>query len=175
MKKNYGKIFEESFKKSVPDSCLYYRLPDAAQSFGGSNKLRFSIKNPFDCILYAPFLGVLYALELKTVKGKSITFEIDKNDKKEIHLHQIEGLNKWAKYDGICAGFVIEFRELEKTVFLPIESFNKLVCIVGKKSFNFADIENSSLPYSIIEQTKLRTRYIYNIEKFLKESEEKHD
>lgn len=48
MAKNVGKIFEEQWKKSTPDYALLYRLPDAAQSFGGSNKLRFSSKNPFD-------------------------------------------------------------------------------------------------------------------------------
>ena len=71
---NIGKVFEEQIKKSVPDYALLYRLPDAAQSFGGSNTLRFSRKNPFDFLLWDSKRHILYALEMKTVSGKSISF-----------------------------------------------------------------------------------------------------
>ena len=87
--KGVGKVFENNFKKSMPDYALLYRLPDAAQSFGKSSNLRFSNKNPFDFILFDSKWKILYALELKSVKGKSISFERTKEDKGDIHYHQI--------------------------------------------------------------------------------------
>lgn len=164
---NVGKIFEEDFKNSIPDYALLYRLPDAAQSFGGSNKLRFSRKNPFDFILWDSKRHILYALETKTVKGKSISFERDKNEEKEIHYHQIKGLNEWNRFDGTICGFIIEFRQIEITIFLPIESFNLLIELIDKKSFNYDDLKNNDIPYFVIPQKKKRTRYTYDINHLL--------
>lgn len=169
---NVGKVFEEQIKKSVPDYALLYRLPDAAQSFGGSNNLRFSRKNPFDFLLWDSKRHILYALEMKTVSGKSISFERNKEENKAIHHHQINGLNAWNRYDGIICGFIIEFREIETTVFIDIDSFNSLINKIPKKSFNIYDIINSGLPYFIISQHKKRTRYIYDIDNFLSQIKE---
>lgn len=107
MANNTGKRFEADFKKSVPSYALLYRLPDSAQAFGGSSNLRFSSKNPFDYLIWNSKSHILYALELKTVAGKSISFERNKEEHGEIHWHQVEGLNKWNKYDGIVCGFII--------------------------------------------------------------------
>ena len=89
--------------------------------------MRFSAKNPFDFLLWDSKRHILYALEAKTVSGKSISFERDKEDKGVIHIHQINGLNSWNKYDGITCGLLIEFRELEKTIFLDIEDMNQVM------------------------------------------------
>lgn len=165
---NQGKRFEQDFAKSIPDYVLLYRLPDSAQSFGGSQTLRFSRKNPFDYLLWDSKKHLLYALELKTVKGKSISFERSSNESKEIHYHQICGLNEWNKYDGIICGFVINFRELETTVFIDIDSFNNLTNNIDKKSFNYSDLVSSNIPFVTIPQTKKRTRFSYDIEKIMK-------
>lgn len=167
MSRNVGKIFEANIKKSIPNYALLYRLPDSAQSFGGSNNLRFSRRNPFDFLLWDSMRHILYALEMKTVTGKSISFERTKEESGEIHFHQICALNDWNKYDGIICGFVIEFRKIETTVFIPIDSFNKLISYIDKKSFNYDDLVESSLPYVVIPQTKKRTRYTYDIDNFL--------
>jgi len=159
---NFGKIFEYSFKKSVPDYALYYRLPDPSQSFGGGN-LRFSSKCPFDCMIFDSKTKILYALELKSVAGKSISFERTKEEKGEIHFHQIEGLNKWDKYDGTICGFIIEFRELEKTIFINIQEMNELMKIIPKKSFNYSDLEKYKIKYYIIPQKKLKVNYKYDV------------
>ena len=166
---NIGKVFEEQIKKSIPSYVLLYRLPDAAQSFDRNSGLRFSHKNPFDYIMWDSKQKILFALELKTVQGKSISFERDKTEKGTIHFHQIDGLNKWNKYDGIICGFFIEFRQLEKTVFIDIDSFNKLISCVQKKSFCFDDLDYFEIPYIIIGQKMNRTRYTYDIESFLKQ------
>lgn len=166
MANNIGKIFELQIKKSTPDYALLYRLPDSAQSFGGGN-LRFSNRNPFDFLLWDSIKHKLYALEIKTVAGKSISFERSKEEKKEIHYHQIKGLSDWNRYDGITCGFIIEFRQIEKTVFIEIAEFNKLIDTIPKKSFNFDDLNEYQIQYLIIEQKKARTRYTYDVDKFL--------
>ena len=89
----------------------------------------------------------------------------------QIHYHQIKGLNEWNEYDGITCGFVIEFRQIETTVFIDIADFNKLVVAIPKKSFNFYDLDIYDIRYTIIEQKKSRTRYIYDIDKFLRDSD----
>ena len=167
MSSNIGKNFEADFKKSVPSYSLLYRLPDSAQAFGGTNKLRFSSKNPFDYLMWDSKNRVLYALELKTVAGKAISFERSKEEKGEIHFHQIEGLNRWNEYDGTVCGFVVAFRGIEKTVFIDISEFNKLINCISKKSFNFDDLDNYKIKYTIIGQQKARTRYTYDVDGFL--------
>lgn len=167
MSSNIGKIFESQWKSSVPDYALLYRLPDPAQSFGGSNNLRFSAKPPFDYLLWDSARHILFALELKTVQESSISFERTKDDKGKIHFSQIANLNSWNKYDGIVAGFVIEFRQIEKTVFIEISEFNKLLSLIDKKSFNYNDLDEHSIKYITIAQEKLRTRYKYDINGFL--------
>lgn len=169
--KNIGKIFEQQFQKSVPEYSLAHRMPDPAQSFGSNSKLRFSNKNPFDYMLFNPKSRILYALELKTVKGKSISFERTKEDKGDIHYYQINGLNDWNKYDWVICGFIIEFRELEKTIFLQIDEFNSLAEKIDKKSFTLDDLHKIGISYILIDQTKKIKWYTYDIEKMLKDSE----
>lgn len=165
--RNIGKVFEDSLKHSVPSYALLYRLPDSAQAFDKNSGLRFSKKNPFDFLLWDSKRHILYALEAKTVSGKSISFERAKSDYGGIHLHQIKGLSEWSKYDGIIAGFIIEFRGLNKTVFIDIDSFKKLTDIVTKKSINYDDIISNDISYQVISQQKKRTRYTYNLGNFL--------
>lgn len=172
-KKNVGKVFEEQFKKSVPEYCLLIRLNDPPQSFGGGSA-RFSIKNPCDYILFDAKHRILVPIELKTTKYKSMSFE-DVNSKEQqskmIHAHQIAGLTGFAKYDNVHAGFLFNFRDennsLERCYFQRIEDFNVMVKSIDKKSFNEIDL----LKYNAvkIQGTKKRVRYIWNINGFLEE------
>jgi hypothetical protein len=165
--KKIGQNFEQQIKKSAPDYVLFHRLPDPAQSFINSNQLRFSRKNKFDYIAWDSHRHILYALELKTVKDKSISFERTKGESsKVIHHYQIEGLNEWNKYDGIVCGFIIEFRKIETTVFIDIADFNKLINIIPKKSFNFDDLKEYGIKYQNIDQRKVRTQYTYDLDNF---------
>ena len=166
---NAGKVFEKAFTKSMPDYALLYRLPDPAQSFSGGSLTRFSRRNPFDFLAFSPPTRTLYALELKTVAGKSISFERSKGESGVIHYYQIAGLNDWNKYDGVKCGFVIEFREIETTVFIDIDEFNRLISAIEKKSFNFDDLQENEVDFFIIPQTKKRTQYTYDLEKFFNE------
>ena len=159
---NVGKKFENDFKKSIPDNILLFRLPDAAQAFGGGN-LRFSRKNPFDYLLFNSDRGILFALELKTVKNKTISFERSYSDHGDIHYHQIVGLNMYKDFDNVTCGFIIEFRKIELTIFLNINEFNRLLDIIPKKSFNVNDLSKYEIKYTVIPQRLVRTRYRYDI------------
>jgi penicillin-binding protein-related factor A (putative recombinase) len=167
-KVNSGKVFEKNFMDSVPDYALIYRIPDAAQSFGYSKNLRFSNRNPFDYIIWDSRKHILYALELKTIDSKSIPFDRSPEDKNgKIHYHQIVGLNKWNEYDGIIAALIIEFRQIEKTVFIRIEDFNELMEKTPKKSFNYDDLKKYQIKYLPIMQHKKKVNYRYDVGELL--------
>lgn len=167
---NVGKQFEQDFIRSAPNDLGVVRIPDAAQSFYRSSNLRFSRKNPFDFLLWYPKTLTLYALELKTVKGKSISFERTKEGHGEIHYHQIIGLDNFEKIGECVCGFIIKFRELETTIFLPISEFIELQNAITKKSFNYNDLINNNVSFVTISQSLLKTHYRYDIETFLKET-----
>lgn len=164
-----GKAFEKNFQASVPEYFWCYRLPDQAQSFSPSSNLRFSRKNPCDYFGFDSTGRIFYALELKTKAGNSISFERTTDEKGDIHYHQICGLQEIGKYHYICAGFLIWFRKNNETIFLQIGEFLRLIDMIDKKSFNLNDLDNNKIQYNIVEQTKLRVNYRYNIDKLLEE------
>ena len=47
-KRNEGKLFEDDFKSSVPDTCWFYRFKDNAASFAEGSKTRFTSHNICD-------------------------------------------------------------------------------------------------------------------------------
>lgn len=163
-KRNEGKIFEDNWKKSVPKDILLYRPPDAAQSFDYSAKLRFSAHSPCDFLMFDG--EILFCLELKTVSGKSISFERTKNDKGIIHLYQIDSLKNFGKHKNVVSGLIIDFRKTDNTYFLNIKDWDNLINSITKKSFN----EDDLLKYTIsilIKKEKLRVNYRYNIDHFI--------
>lgn len=168
MSKNVGKKFEKDFMDSAPKDIFTHRLRDSVQAFSKSSRTQFSNKNPYDFFMWNPHSLTPYALELKTVAGKSISFERSKEEKADIHYHQICGLKKVKDFGEFVAGFVIEFRELAKTIFLDIDDFLKLSNTISKKSFTITDLDNNGIYYTVINQTLKRTRYSYDIDNFLK-------
>lgn len=168
MAKSVGKVFEENFKKSIPENVFCYRPPDAAQSFNMQSNLRFSSKSPCDYFIFNG--ATLFCFELKTVSGKSISFERTKEEKGVIHYYQIESLNKMSKYSSIVCGFVFDFRVTDNTYFIEINKFNELINSVNKKSIDEKDL----LLYHpvLIDKKKLKVNYKYNVEKLLFDIEE---
>lgn len=161
--KSVGKQFEENWKKSIPDKIFYYRPPDAAQSFGINQNLRFSAKSPCDCFIFNG--EFLYTLELKSVGTKSISFEREKTDKGIIHKHQIDNLNKFANFNNVISGFLLDFRLSKNTYFCAIDKFIEMIHHLDKKSFNETDLYKWCNPIKI-EKKKLKVNWKYNVEKF---------
>lgn len=165
---NKGKKFEENWKKSVPDNIYYKRLNDNASIFTNSNA-EYSVKNPFDCIM---FNGKnLFCFELKSTKYNRMSFEDRPNMSKGvmIHYYQIEGLRNASMYDNIYAGFIFNFRNDDKntevTYYQSIEDFDNMTKNINKHSFNILDL----LQYNPIkiDCEKKRVNYRYNVGKLL--------
>lgn len=170
MAKNTGKVFEEAIKKSAERvfGLYQYRLRDPASSFNQSANtgLRFSITNDYDTLFYKyPYF---YPLELKSTTTTSFSFQRDKKEEsKQIKKHQIDGLEKAGKVQGIYAGFLFNFSKKSKTYWLDIHDFKKFQGDTEKKSINESDI----IEYGgiIVDQVLLQTNYRYSIQKMLED------
>ena len=157
---NYGKLFENDIKKSVPDDFYYLRLKDSA-GFGSSSdkNVRFTSHNPFDALLQG--LWTLFTLELKSSEGTSFSFSQEPKKSAMIKYHQIIGLQEAGKHKGVVSGFLLNFRKTKHTYFLYIQDFIRFQDATDKKSLNEADvILNGGI---IIDQRLLKTNYRYDI------------
>lgn len=170
MAQSIGKRFETNFKNSISENVLVYRPPDAAQSFNMSSNLRFSAHSPCDFMIYNG--EYLWTLELKTVAGKSISFERSKDDKGVIHYYQIENLKKFAEYKNVISGLIIDFRESDHTYFLSINEWDQLIhYIQDRKSFSEHILLENVHPV-LINKKKLKVNYRYDIDELLKNTSE---
>lgn len=158
---NQGKIFEQAIKDSVPNTCWIYRFRDNAASFGNGNNTRFASSNICDYLLFDDESRTLYLLELKSTQGTSIPLSM-------IRDNQLKSLQEASKHN-LIAGFLCNFRnENNDTFFIKIIDFVKMMENINKESFNINDLLNNNAIR--IESKKKRTRYTYNIKKFVEES-----
>ena len=161
-----GKVFEENFKKSVPKEYYFHRLKDQAVAFSGGNS-KFSTANPFDCMIYTG--KNLHCIELKSKNG-AITFwreDLDHDGKKhtfEIKKHQIVGLSRAAEYNGVYAGIVINFRNADKTIYIPIGRFTEFTENTEKNSINYKDALEIGIE---LEVKHLKVNERYNIQQLI--------
>lgn len=174
---NMGKIFEKNFKTAVQqaknEQIFIYRIKDTDTSYNHTEKSKYTHENLCDYFMF--YDGVLYALELKSTRYKSIGFELDpEKPQKMIKAHQVEGLTKLIPYENIMGGFIFNFRDEERnheqTYFMRIEDFNVFASNTDKKSINAGDIViNGGIP---IECTKKRKWFTYNIDKMVDDIKE---
>lgn len=163
---NLGKVFEENWKKSVPNEIFYYRFRDSGSTFyGGNDKLRFSASNIADCLLYDSCSG-LHLVELKHHKGKSIPIScIMGNKTKE---KQIDDLYKANQHVGVYSTIVVFFGDVERCFSISINDFIDFVKKGERKSLPIEYFEENGVEIGV---TKLRTNYRYNISKWLESFE----
>ena len=155
---NQGKRFEQDIKDSIPNTCWIYRFRDNAASFGNGANTRFTSSNICDYLLFDDKSRTLYLLELKSTKSTSISLSM-------IRDNQIKSLQEASKHN-LVAGFICNFRnENNDTFFIGIRDFVKMMENINKKSFNINDLKNNNAIY--IDSKKKRTRYTYNIQKFV--------
>jgi penicillin-binding protein-related factor A (putative recombinase) len=162
MAQNPGKAFEEDIKKSMPIDVYFYRLRDTASAFGGgSDFLRFSSQNHYDCFFYK--YPSFYPCELKSNQGTSFSIQHTKEEKgKDIKLHQIEGLTVASQFPGIYAGLILNFRKTGNTYWLNIKDFNRFNELTEKKSINEKDVQEFGGIEIRSELKKVRYRYDIN-------------
>lgn len=139
---NYGKKFEKQFEKDwdncFPDTFLL-RLPDQQSRYYGTSR------NICDYIAFNN--QRLYLLELKSIKGG--TFPLS-------NLKQYELLANYSNHENILVGVIIWFREKDRVVFVPIDTFTKLY-EDKKKSFNVKYIDSKEYNCLGIPSVKKRT------------------
>lgn len=152
---NLGKVFEANIQQSAKDQSLFfYRIKDVnpmaiKRNFGVS-------KNNYDCFLYAK--GVLFPLELKSTKSKSISFS-----ESMIKSQQIKHLEAASKYEGVIPGFLFNFREPENRVFfVHIEDFLKYKEIAENQLEHtyISKVNKSSIPIGICEEIGTEVRWM---------------
>lgn len=176
---NTGKIFEIDLSSSFPDYCMKHRLRDSAQSFTTHSDTKFSWDNECDFFLFDTRARLLYAIECKTTKFKSMNWESEeeyeqnklskKTTTKLIKYHQIKSLNEFDKFDNLIPCFILNFRNEDlneqRTYFIHIKDFMKMIRTINKKSFDEIDlIQNGAVK---INGFRKRTRYAWDINEFL--------
>lgn len=158
--KSVGKIFEEEIKASFPEDFYVERYKDDTAGFYG-------VSNPADFRIYKYPLTFLF--ELKSHKGKSLPLV-------KIRENQIKGMLKAVEYEGIYAGFLINYRDLEKTYYVTVSDLVAEFYICNEKGdVQIREGVRKSIPVEwcevngvLIEQEKKRVRYKYNLEEFLR-------
>ena len=160
--KNEGKNFENCFNKSIPKGYFCYRLRDAG-GWSNAENTRFTPSNMCDFIMYAK--GKIYLLELKSVKGKSLPYSnIGKMEDRNIKKTNV--LAQEGEKNGVISGYLINFREVNKTYFISALQLRHKIQLEEKKSINLQECEEIGV---LIEQTLKRVNYVYNVEKFIEE------
>ena len=154
--KNKGKLFEQDFQSSFPNSGFIYRLRDAG-GFSKSENKRFTINNMCDFIAF--YKGVLYCFELKSTKLKSLSLS-------NISNNQLIGLYEASFKEDVKAYIVINFRTYEETYAVDIKDIKNFYEKMERKSLSLNYCREVGVK---IEQEKKIVRYKYNLEGFFKE------
>lgn len=145
-----AKKFEQDFQNSVPTGFYYYRLRDAAGWRVGTDT-RFSVSNDYDMFMSA--LGYLFALELKSVKGKSIPFS-------SLQPHQESGLMKAAAHEDVKAGVLVWIRSTDEVFYVPIWEWVSAKASLSRKSLGLKELHEIGIPVSF---WRPRTRMRFNV------------
>src|SRR5699024_5238752 len=87
----------------------------------------------------------------KSNQGKSISH---RGSNPQIKEHQVEALSKAAEYNNIISGFILNFRSVDKTYFLPITEFIKYDEVSkGKRKNNYkSKVNEKSIPLDICKE-----------------------
>lgn len=153
---NKGKVFEQQFRKSVPDGVFYYRLIDSSNAWSDGN-IRFAPKNICDSIMFDG--ERLFLLELKNHKGKSLPLSC-------IRANQIEGLDKYSDYKNIYPCIIINFEDVAECYCLFISQIQDFLKESDRKSIPIEYCAKNGIK---IEMKKIRTNYLYDVEGYIKE------
>lgn len=159
--KNNGKRFEENWKNSISEEIFYYRLRDSSNTWSNGDKTRFTPSNICDCIIFDG--EILFTLELKSTKGKSLPF----NNIKE---HQIKDLLWCSEFANIVSGFVIEYSDFDECYFIEISIFKKFFDKKERKSLPIDFCRKNGIKIGV-EKLKINRRF--NVNKFIEESVER--
>lgn len=169
---NHGGRFQEDIQNSAANQNVWFmRIKDVNIPF----KYRAFIKvprNEYDSLLF--YNNHLICVELKSTQAKSVSFA-----EEIIRPHQIENLHKASQYDGVIAGFLMNFREYDnQTFFIPIDRFIKFKNIAENQLDHTykSKVNKASISLDICKEIgfeifnkKLQVRYRYYITDLLEQ------
>lgn len=140
MPMNYGKAFEQQFKKDTLtiDDCFVYRLPDQQSGYYGTSS------NPCDYIIFKK--PNFFLIELKSIKGNTFNFA---------GLRQYSKLKSIGSVDGLNKGVIIWFRDHDRIIYITINEISKMIKD-NLKSINITTIDNSDYKFINIPTLKKR-------------------
>ena len=153
---NSGKRFEQCFRKSVPSHVFYYRLKDSSNTWSNGNT-RFTLTSACDVVMFDG--SILYLLELKSTKGKSLPL-------KNIKDHQISDLLAFSHFKNVLCGLVIEFSECNTCYFIEISLIDEFKRKSNRMSIPIDYCQNKGIK---IDLKRLRVNATLDIDKFIQE------
>lgn len=168
-----GKKFENNFGDSAKkDGIFTHRLKDTDLSFNGNSVSSFTPPNKCDFYLFGNIengRGTLFGIECKSTGYTSIGIQrTPEEPEKMIKAKQIKSLIDLSLYEGIKAGFVLNFRDdnsnLEDTYYISIEDFNIFLDETQKKSINRTDCELRAIR---VDSKLKRKNYKYDVKKMI--------
>lgn len=159
MAKNIGKIYEESFKKGVPDYCWVNRYSDNASAWNGGNGARFTTSNIADFELFDTEHKRLFIFELKSYNGKSLPIS-------GIRSNQLEGLRKANFHNGVYGCLLVNLRSVDKSFAVGIAKVLDFIKDGSRKSIPLEWFVENGIE---VEHIYKRTRFTLNLDKFLQE------
>lgn len=147
-----AKQFEKNIKQQILDSgniCI--RLFDP---MGG----KLGVSNICDFVAYKK--PILFLLELKTTELPSLPLS-------NISKNQYSGLLDASKYSGVVSGILVWWVKYDICKFLSIEEIDEI------------SMTRKSIPYNtdygiLLEGKKLKTYFVYNIDKFFNDLEKRY-
>lgn len=153
---NRGKDFERRIKESfekVPDVSID-RIHDQTTKFKGSTNICDFIvyKKPYE-----------YYIECKSVHGNTLPFS-------NITNTQWNGLLEKSKIDGVKAGIICWWVDLDTTWFIPIWVLEDARNVMGAKSINFKHPHMIAY-WTRIDGKKKRVFFDYDMNTFFKRME----
>jgi recombination protein U len=151
---NAGKVFENDFKKSVPAHMWFYRFRDGTATFyDGMDRddgIRFQQTNICDCLIFHN--GLLVLAELKSSKGKSVSF-------KNLREKQVKELFE-ITVSGIRTGFIFNMRDIEETYWIDAWKVKEYMDFADRKSFPIDWMRSVGIP---VNTMKLKVHYRYGV------------
>lgn len=174
--KRVGQQFERNFLDSIPDDIEVRRFHDSTTAWKKSiscpkchsdvsTGTTYQPTNIADFLLY--YSPELYYFELKSYAGKSLSFTVLYKPRADgtINSRQLKMMSDAALKDGVNAGLVVNFRDVDETYYMPIELF-----IDCKKR-----LMSKSIPIKIfreychlIPQKQKKINWTYDVMSFLK-------
>lgn len=156
---NKGKIFEQDFKKSLPElnDLFFYRFKDGTANWSGekNQNVRFQQHNIADCMIF--YKGKLFILELKAHLGKSLPLYC-------IRDTQFFEMCEASQKDGVIPMIVTFFYEIGECYAIPIDSIKQFRLDNDRKSIPLSYIQENGFK---IDCELKKTHYKFDIVNFL--------